>query len=161
MSTANNPYSPPKADPGSGPAGERPTARPRALDMAVTLIALQALLVASDALGSWSQVENGVMTGFMFLEICIRAIVLVWICFAIFRGRNWARIVLVILTLLGLFSLGVALMAWHRMGMNYSYLENGPRWLFMLVLPSALYLAACYLVFFPGRGWFAKRTEGG
>ena len=132
--------------------------RPRAVDIALVLIAILVLLTAFDALVSWGKVQNGEMSGLMFLEMCVRFGLLVWIGFAIFRGRNWARILLLILTLLALFSLGVGLMAMQRMGMHLAYMDNAPRWLFMLVLPSLLYIAASYLVFIPGRSWFAKRS---
>src|SRR5262245_56218157 len=143
MDPANNPYSPPKADPGSGPAGEQPLLRPRAVDNAVILIAIHALLTAFDALGSWNQFQTGAMNGIMFLEQWVRLGLLVWICFAMPRGKNWARILLLILTLLVLFGLVMAFMAWRRMGMSYAYFENGPRFLFMISLPSVLSIAAC------------------
>jgi hypothetical protein len=157
MSAANNPYSPPKSDPGSDPTSGQAMVRPRAVDIAVVLIVIQLLLTVFDALESWGKVQNGEITGLLFLELWVRIGLLVWIVFAIPRGRNWARIVLLVLTLLALYSMGVGLMAMQRMGMHIAYLDIAPGWSFMLVLPSLSYIASCYLVFIPGRSWFVKR----
>ena len=157
MNQSHNPYSPPKTEVGSGElAAQAP--RPRAVDIALVLVGLNVMLSLVGMLRSWEYVRNGAMSGLDMFWLLLRLGLLVWICFAIVRGRNWARILLAVLTVLGLFSLGVALIALLKYDMRILPSLDST---VLMTLPSLLSIAAIYLLFVPGRSWFAKRVAAG
>ena len=153
MAENNNPYRPPKADLGNEEMRD-PMVRPRSVDIAVVLIGINVLLTLLRLPALVRAMNEGAVSGVFFLGQIIGLGLWIWIGFAIFRGRNWARILMLILTVLGMIAVGLSLRS-TRLFDRLAYVE--PEWFLMAALPWALNLAAIYLVFVPGRAWFAKR----
>ena len=152
----HNPYQPPKANPGDGVMAEAGP-RPRAVDIALVLLAINILFGLVGAIGAWSAVNQAMISGLDWLLQWVRLGVLVWMCFAIARGRNWARIVLLLLTALGLFNLVATMVATSRMMPIGMLFADDHMRLLILVFPALLPCVALYLLFFPGRSWFERR----
>jgi hypothetical protein len=86
-------------------------------------------------------------------------LILLLICFQFWRGRNWARILLLVMT-------GFALLSVFAQFWSFSDIPAGVKFqlaageIAMMLLPSLIYLTASFLVFVPGRAWFRRRPRG-
>jgi hypothetical protein len=132
--------------------------RPRAVDIALVLLAINIAVGVISLVSAWRYVSNGSISGFVFLEQFVSLILLTCACLAIARGRNWARIVLLALTALAMFSAAMAL----RVFMRYepwgaSAFPPDLMRIFTILQPSVLGGLACYLLFFSSGNWFRKR----
>jgi len=155
MSLENNPYKPPQAELGDGSTAKT-LQRPRAVEFAVVLIGINILIAVIRIVSSWNGMLAGETSGLSMLMQILGVALWVWICFALFSGRNWARILQLILTLISLLGV-VALFATGQVAASaFHYLSTGE--LVMSLLPLFLSIAAVYLVYVPGRSWFAKRA---
>lgn len=152
-----NPYSPPKAavsDAGESAMGPRP----QVVNIALLLVAVNIAIGLWGALRRWPDISLGVVAIASMTMRLAKLILVAWLCYQIARARNWARIVLLVLTLLGvlalLFQLWIGLTqmpAGVKMAMD-------PQAIPRLALPSALNIAALFLLFVPGRKWFRRRA---
>ena len=99
---------------------------------------------------SSKQMKNWLLALFWLLALLSLAlnVVLAW---KIARGRNWARVVLLVLQIIVLGNLLRTLLEQH--GFTIFPSET----LVMLFLRPALAIVALVLVFGPGRAWFAPR----
>jgi len=79
-----------------------------------------------------------------------------WVWIAIARGRNWARIVLLLFTLFVLARLAFQLWGWQSLP-DGVHMVLDPYALAIAVLPVLLNIVACILLFAPGRHWFERR----
>ncbi len=153
MSTEYNPYNPPKAD--LDGAGREQSERPRSVDIAVALIGVNILLAVIRIPGAWQGMQTGEVSP-LFVGVQVLGVALwVWVCFALLRGRNWARILLLVLTALSLAGIG-AMFAGSRLAAGSLFQYLGAEQLIMPLLPLLLNIAAVYLVFVPGRAWFRR-----
>jgi len=126
---------------------EPPRVRPPAIRRAIVLmwlsLALNLVILAIDWRFQVSQMPAPVLILSALFGIGIS----VWLFIKIATGRNWARIVYLVLFLLGLITLapqmlGDATRAAHIAGMR--------------MIEVGLDFATMYLVFFPGREWFKR-----
>src|SRR5262245_21125810 len=100
---SDNPYAPPKAVVSDAP--ELPRVRSRAVKIAVALLWIELALVlvgwvlASDITVGTLEAEYKFLTDvFMVIMVAVS----VWINIKVWQGRNWARIVALVLTVLAL-----------------------------------------------------------
>jgi hypothetical protein len=131
---SRNPYSPPQAlvgDTDQEPVRVKPVAIRRAIVILWTSFALNLFITALDWRYQISQVPPLVLIVSQIFGLCIA----VWLFWKIGVGRNWARIVYLVLLLVGLTA----------------------------VIPEitssaarAAHIASMVLVFGPGRGWFQR-----
>jgi hypothetical protein len=155
---ANNPYLPPKAIVADAVSGT-PRIRPRAVNVALVLIAVRVLLGIAVLFGSpiGRSMSYGV---FAFLAAGVPIAVALTLGWFIARGRNWARIVYLILTILSLLGLAFALAGWYAVPEGVSAVSNWSAWdLVKTFAPPALSVAVVVLLFFPGRAWFRAPSE--
>jgi len=77
---------------------------------------------------------------------------------AIARGRNWARIVYLVLTLFSLVSLGLSIASMLDLPAGVTLRSEPSIWsIATLLVPSAMSIAVVVLLFGPGRDWFRAR----
>jgi hypothetical protein len=75
------------------------------------------------------------------------------------RGRNWARIVYLVLTLFSLVALAFAIANIYNLPAGVSMRTELSSWsLVTFLAPSAMSVAVVVLLFGPGRAWFAPRS---
>jgi hypothetical protein len=132
--------------------------RPQVVNIALLLVAVNIAIGLWGALRRWPDISLGVVAIASMTMRLAKLILVAWLCYQIARARNWARIVLLVLTLLGvlalLFQLWIGLTqmpAGVKMAMD-------PQAIPRLALPSALNIAALFLLFVPGRKWFRRRA---
>jgi hypothetical protein len=143
---SRNPYAPPGATVADGdqlPARMKPLAIRRAVFLMWASLAVNNLILILDWRFQISQVPVLVV---ILLEVAGVALS-VWLIVKITAGRNWARIVYLVLLVLGLIVLvpdilGSASRAAHIAGLR--------------MIEVGMDFAAMYLVFLPGREWFHK-----
>lgn len=122
--------------------------RPKIVVIAVILLWTELTLGLLDSALDWNftraQEYYQVSVGFDALFVVIS----VWLNYKIWQGRNWARIVALVLTVYAVLS--------FLPGISASFARSA--------LISTLYcievlldMVAMYLVFIPGRRWFARR----
>jgi hypothetical protein len=144
---AHNPYSAPTttvADVSADP----PMQRPRVVAIAVYLLWAEFTLGLLDSVLDWKytraqeyyQVSVGFDVVFVILSI--------WLNWKIWQGRNWARIVALVLVAYSVVSFLPQISASFQRTVLISTL---------FTVELLLDVAAMYLVFFPGRRWFARR----
>lgn len=156
MNTEHNPYVPPKAEVDNQALPNAAT-RPRAVDIAVVLIAVNVLLGVVRVISAVNAVNEGAISGLTFLGQIVEVAIWIWLCFPILRGRNWARIFALIVAILELTTLVTVTWSARQLlaGMRYAF---GTERLLMSFLPSLLNIVAVYLLFVPGRAWFKRRV---
>lgn len=150
-----NPYSPPTVTVQDVQLSERPP-RPKSVVIAVVLIAICLAYTLTSIPSLLSYVQVGEISVVTLVWSFVRWAAGALVCRQIWRGRNWARIALVLLAALSLSSLYLAL--WELMHQT----EGTKRmvdWLtaFIMLSTPLVYLVSVYLVYVPGRGWFARR----
>jgi hypothetical protein len=149
-----NPYAPPKAavsDVAVAPTFERPRQVTRAVWLLwISLVVADLLSVANSAINGG--VAGTPRLGFLLVLFPIGLLFAWWIYGKVQKGRNWARILLLIgvaLAPLNVYvTLAKSLLADHRLLP-----------LLVQVVPWPLNAWACWLLFTsPGKEWFRKRA---
>ncbi len=95
-----NPYSPPVATVDE-PAQKGLTARPRQVLLAVELIWVSAAVGAIASLLHWTPIPAEMTPALWVVGMLIGCAILAWFTRKLLIGRNWARITLLVLTVLG------------------------------------------------------------
>jgi uncharacterized membrane protein len=160
MESDHNPYTPPAAAVGDieSPALRE---RPVAVVVAIILIGIHILMSASSYVRVLHAYFSASEVNLLLLGIQVaKWLLLLLICHQLWRGRNWARILLLVMLAFALLALFAQyLSVTHRPpGLNY---QPGAAVYFGMLLPSLTYLAASFLVFVPGRAWFRRRRRVG
>ena len=143
----HNPYSPPAASVVDVPLpdrGPRPHPVKWAVGMMWTSLILECVEVVSASISHSRPVTPGAIFG-LLLGFTIGG----WLYYKLWMGRNWARITLLILIVI---SLPIAIQKIPQL------LAQGPVVLGLHVFENAIEALAIYLVFVPGRRWFAQRS---
>lgn len=147
---SRNPYAPPAATVADGdqlPARVKPLAIRRAVVLMWASLALNILILVLD----WRfQISQAPVLVVILSEV-IGVAIAVWLILKITVGRNWARIVYLVLLALGLIVivpeiLGSASRAAHIAGLR--------------MIELGMDFATMYLVFVPGREWFREPVSG-
>lgn len=156
----HNPFEPPKAEVGTGFEEPPPPRRTLSVWFALFLVGLyilQQLFIIK--MLSRFYVAGGPNDLSMFL---FGGRTLLWVAafFAIMFGRNWGRVLLVLLTLYVAFSAFPR--AW-RLISNASGMPDPDARLtgFVSLLPCLVCAVAIYLLYGPGRHWFARHAAPG
>lgn len=153
MSDANNPYLPPKAavaDPVAGALGSRPVA----INIALLLIAARVLL-GIVVLSNVPTGMTGVQLAIGFMPGAISIVFAIMLGWFIARGRNWARILYLVFTILSLLSLALSISSQFSLPEGVSLRSSLSLWGVMTTfVPRALSIAVVVLLFGPGRAWF-------
>jgi hypothetical protein len=158
MSGDNNPYLPPKAAV-ADVVSDAPLIRPMAVTIALYLIGARvlmgaAVLVSSIIGASGSLLLMGLLAVGFSIAVAIK------LGMSIARGRNWARIVYLVLTLFSLASIAFTLVNLSHLPAGVSMRrELSTWWLVTILLPTALSVTVVVLLFGPGREWFRARSE--
>lgn len=155
-----NPYTPPAAavaDPENAP----PSERPKSVTNAIRLVWLT--FVIGIPFGFYSTATSDAGAGAVVVALVVVAIVdavafgiCFWLLDGVGKGKNWARIVLLVLFLLGV--AGSLLTPVMIKALGQSVPESTVlEWSVMLV-QDGLMIAALFLMFSPSaRPWFARR----
>jgi hypothetical protein len=128
--------------------------------MAVT-IAL--LLIGLRVMCAWMALlfalprTNEKYTGLAIGVIAFSSLLAIALGIFIARGRNWARIVFLILAVVGVVLLSLNLLAMLKLRHEGNYTEWPAEVITTTVLPLVLLVAIVVLLFGPGRDWFRPR----
>lgn len=145
---SENPYAPPKAEVELAEQAHPVIERPKEIIWAVWLAALNYVVGLVTIALSWeyfSRLQSMLPTIF---SQAFALVILVWLYYKIYQGRNWARITWLVLSLFGLV----------MVPFSYQMLENAPGVLRVQTLIGVgVSLAIIWLLFFsPGKRWFKR-----
>lgn len=152
---SKNPYAPPKAtveDVSSGAEPPRPAAVTRALQLLWAAVAVSFVSGILNAfLTETPDVPRGLYLGFMIFGWVAGFLIIWWILTSIARGKNWARIVQLVLFLFGI--VGVL--------MVFAMPQEVPAAIWVLyAIQMALNLWGMILLFSPpANAWFREMKE--
>ncbi len=159
MASDHNPYTPPAATVGDVEVPEL-RERPVAVIGAIILIGIHILMGLSSHLRGMHVYLTASRLDLIVLGIQMaKWLLLLLICFQFWRGRNWARILLLVMTGFALFVVFVQYWSASNIPAGVKYQVDPMGYVWML-LPSLIYLTASFLVFVPGRAWFRRRPPG-
>jgi len=157
VASTENPYSPPKAvvaDVNYAP----PMARPRSVTVAVALLAIGVLLGLLQNAIVWISGDRGSITTPYIVGQVLGIVIAVWIYYKIAQGRNWARIVLLVLYAfvivafgIGMWAISSGLVPIEKSALGFN--------LVLQVVQLLMDAVALYLLFVPGREWFRPRIN--
>ena len=142
----HNPYSAPRS--AVTDALAPPMERPRVVVIAVALLWTEVALGLLESLLDWRNLmasdsaRFGLIVDVLFVGLSVLINIMVW------RGRNWARIVGLVLTILGVVGFAPVV------GAEFA---RAPFVTLLVMVELLLDVIALYLVFVPGRQWFARR----
>jgi hypothetical protein len=153
---ARNPYSPPETPIRDGSPDRPPSLRPQQIIWASwmmwasLIIGFAALYFEGDlideALSDFSEDERGIARGFTIAALALTAALYLWFIDRMRAGRNWARIVLLVFTLLGFIG---------ELTPGESVPDMPAMWIAMRIVDVLLQIAALVLMFTrPGSEWF-------
>lgn len=158
MAPDHNPYTPPAATVGDVDVPEL-RERPAAVIVAIILIGIHILMGLSSHVRVLHMYLTAGATNLIVLGFQVaKWLLLLLICFHFWHGRNWARILLLVMTGFALLTVFAQVWSLSNMPAGVKYQPDNMAYVWML-LPSLIYLTASFLVFFPGRAWFAKRSR--
>ena len=152
----HNPYTAPAATVGDVEVAEL-RKRPVTVIVAIVLIGIHVLMGAYGYVRVLHLYVNAGGTNLIALGIQVaKWLILLLICYQFWRGRNWARILLLFMTAFALLALVVRFWSFShwpagvRIQLDTHEIAN-------MLLPSVIYLTTVFLVFVPARAWFARR----
>jgi hypothetical protein len=152
---SNNPYAPPSAPVDDVVALQASMTRPRQIVLAVQLAVLGYVLGLVVLLLSWSYYTSIQSATMLIVSQALSLVVFVWLYAKIYAGRNWARITLLVFTLLGFLGL--------LSETTVKLIMAGPAVAkVQMVVGLGLNLTILWLLFLsPGREWFRKSGAPG
>jgi hypothetical protein len=145
---SGNPYAPPKAEVEVAERDEVAAERPRQIVWVVQLAAFNYLLGLVSIAIAWdyfSRLQSLVPT---IISQAFTLVILFWLYYKIYQGRNWARIVWLVLSLLG----------FAMLPFTYKLLGAMPGVMkLQMFIGLGVTLAIIWLLFFsPGKHWFQR-----
>jgi hypothetical protein len=143
-----NPYAPPKAEVELVELGRAAIERPREIIWAIWLAVLNYLVGLVTIVIAWDYFSRLQSMLPMILSQVFALVIMYWLYYKIFQGRNWARITWLVFSLFGLV----------MMPFSYQLLESAPGVLRVQALIGVgVSLAIIWLLFFsPGKRWFSR-----
>jgi hypothetical protein len=141
-----NPYAAPKSAVSDVPAA--PMERPRVVVIAVALFWTEVTLGLLDSALDWKYLTVGDSAAFTLIVEALFVGLSVLINIKIWQGRNWARIVALVLTLVAMAGYAT------QVGTEFA---RAPFITVLAIIELLLDIVGLYLVFVPGRAWFARR----
>jgi hypothetical protein len=142
----HNPYSAPRSAVSDTPIP--PMERPRVVVIAVALFWTEVALGLLDSGLDWRYLTADDSAAFILTVEALFVGLSVLINIKIWQGRNWARIVALVLTILAV--VGYA----PQIGAEFA---RAPFVTALAMIELLLDVVGLYLVFVPGRQWFARR----
>lgn len=145
---SDNPYAPPKSEVEVAEREEVTAERPRQIVWAVQLAAFNYALGLLCLVFAWDFFARMQSMASMIGSQAFTLVIVFWLYYKIFQGRNWARIVWLVFSLLGL----------AMMPFTYKLLDAGPPVLkVQMLLGLGITLVIMWLLFFsPGKLWFRR-----
>ena len=126
--------------------------RPREIILAMRLLWVSLLLGVLNSMLQWSHMREKASTGFILTVQGATLFIMAGLVYQIGRGRNWARILLLLLFVAGIALEPRALLA---------SLTNSPVGGAIIIAQLLLQLVGYYLLFVSrGRAWYAHATRG-
>ena len=156
MNDNYNPYTPPSTAV-QDMHSKDPRARPRAVVGAVVLLVVNLLYSGYTVARLARWINTGFVAPAFFIRPLVSWIVIILACMYLWRGRNWARILLVMLTALSLLTMVRGIRASLYLPAGVDLPMTARAWIPLLVGP-VVNLAAVFLVYLPGREWFRNRA---
>jgi hypothetical protein len=158
MASDHNPYTPPAATVGDVEAPELRD-RPAVVIVAIVLIGIHTLM----GIFRHARVFHVYLIGSEMDQINLgiqiaKWLLLILICHQLWRGRNWARILLLVMTGFALLAVFVQYWSLSNIPAGVKY-QTDPLAFVWILFPSLIYLTASFLVFVPGRAWFRRRPR--
>jgi len=126
--------------------------RPREITLATRLLWVSLLLGVLNSMLQWSYIREKASVGFILTVQAGTLIILVWLVYQTGRGRNWARILLLLLFVAGIAVEPRAVLA----SLTISTVSGGIGIAQLLMEVLSLYL----LFLSEGRSWYAGATRG-
>ncbi len=157
MASDRNPYTPPAATVGDVDVPQA-RERPVAVVVAIILIGIHILMGAFSYLRFFDMYLTGEMSLIMLGMQVAKWLILLLICFQSWRGRSWARVLLLVMTGFALLSVFMQFWSFADIPAGVKF-QLAPGEIAMMLLPSLIYLTASFLVFVPGRAWFDRRPR--
>jgi hypothetical protein len=150
---SDNRYAPPTAPVQDVPSSRRLGSRPREIVLAVQLAAAGYLLGMAVLVATWGYFSRLQSPGALIVNQAVSLLISVWLYVRVYEGKNWARITLLVLTLLGsLFAFGSAFMNVVAAAPMLSKIQ--------MVAGLCINLIILWLLFIsPGREWFKSGEE--
>ena len=126
--------------------------RPREITLATRLLWATLMLGALNSLLHWSHMREKASVGFILTVQGATLVVMAWLVYQVGRGRNWARILLLLL-----FVAGIALEPRASLASLRVSTIGGA----IVIVQLLMQLVSYYLLFVsPGRAWYARATRG-
>ena len=151
----HNPYTPPSAAVQDVQVLER-RVRPVAVVTAVIVLTVYLLWAGIANVRLFALINTGFVAPAFFLWSLGQMAVVVVTCIYLWRGRSWARVLLLVLTAYSLLTLFRQIWSWEHRPAGVD-LPLGVSLLFSMLVTPMINLVALYLVYLPGRAWFARR----
>lgn len=145
---SGNPYAPPKAEVEVAERDEVALERPRQIVWVVQLAAFNYALGLVSIAIAWDYFSRLQSMAPTIIGQSFTFVVLFWLYYKIYQGRNWARIVWLVLSLLG----------FAVMPFTYKLLGAAPGVIkLQMFIGLGVSLATIWLLFFsPGKLWFRR-----
>jgi uncharacterized membrane protein YfhO len=145
---SDNPYAPPKAEVEVAERHEAAAERPRQIVWVVQLAAFNYALGLVSIAIAWEYFSRLQSMTPTIISQSFTLVILFWLYYKIYQGRNWARIVWLVLSLLGL----------AVMPFTYKLLDAAPGVIkVQMFIGFGVTLAIIWLLFFsPGKYWFRR-----
>jgi hypothetical protein len=141
-----NPYQPPESPVSDN--NEGPLVKPTAVTAAIFILFFGLAVDVAFWLSRYGEVQSGSVSGAQWTGQLIGFAFAIFLYLMIGRGKNWARIVLLVFTIIG----------FGLIAFVYQELMRAPLLLRMAGFGRPLCNAiAIYLVFIPGSEWFKPR----
>ena len=149
----NNPYAPPSAAISLVEVLNLPRVRPAEVRRAVQLLWLSYGLGLLSVAWSWSYYTARQSVTAVILQRALGMVIAIWLYGKLYQGRNWARVLTLVTTILGMLSI-LTPPVWKT-------LVALPVFSWVVVLINyVIYSYALWLFFTsPGKEWFRKRSE--
>ena len=151
---SDNPYAPPTSRVDDTVSPQVHATRPAQIVLAIRLAAVNYVLGMVALLLSWGYFSNLQSTGSLIVNQLFSLALLVWIYYKIYVGRNWARITLLVFSVLG----GLMTLT----SMVRDFLMAAPVTAKVQMIVGLLVnLVILWLLFLsPGRQWFRRASAG-
>ena len=145
---SGNPYAPPKAEVELATPEVEAAERPREIVWVVWLAVFNYGLGLVSIVIAWDYFSRLQSIAPTIVSQAFTLVILFWLYYKIFQGRNWARITWLVLTLLGL----------AMMPMTYKFLGAAPSILkLQMLIGFGITLVILWMLFFsPGKRWFRR-----
>jgi hypothetical protein len=147
---SENPYAPPKAVVADVAIAEAAMERPREIKLVVQLGVVSWIMGVIVMALSWDYYRQLQPVSSTIYTQLFTVVVLAWLYYKVYQGRNWARITWLVFAIIGF--AGIA-MAWPQLGNSLPGLAK-----IQMLIGAGITAWQFWLLFLsPGRRWFGRR----